>query len=255
MARNPGSAASAQSERDRDALPFELSPIRRINVFRAIITQLDQLIERLEPGSRLGSERELADQLGVSRVSVREALRVLESMGRIEIRRNSGSYVAPDSGTHQHLLRLSTILRASGPRSVNDLVDLREAIETKVVQLVAEQPSANLEEIGELLDRVSAEIGATKGPDPGSLDLRFEAALGRAADNALMAHFQRLVHELWVSTWLDLGGTVRDLRKLHREHVLILDALRAGDAASAVMLMSRHVDPRPSALRDGPLRR
>src|SRR6516225_2173606 len=77
--------------------PFELAPIKKIDVFRAILEQLESAIAQLEPGDRLGSERQLAERLGVSRVSLREALRTLESIGKIEIRRQ-GSFVLASPG-------------------------------------------------------------------------------------------------------------------------------------------------------------
>lgn len=240
----PLAGTAQRPDVDGDQLPFELTPIRRISVFRSIISQLDRLIDTLEPGARLGSERELSEQLGVSRISVREALRALESMGRIEIRRNSGSYVTEDAGTHQHLLRLTSILEAGGVDSINDLIAVREAIETAVVEAVAARRDADLDTVRQVFDLIDAEVSGPGNDESGSLDLRFEAALGRQADNALLTHFQRLVHELWVSMWLDLGGAVKGRRRLHLEHEAILDALTTGDGHSAVRLMAQHVNPR-----------
>ena len=91
----------------------------------------------LKPGDRLPPERELVDKLRVSRTTVREALRVLESMGKIEIRRNEQLVVDPVASA------ISTQLKAVHPMSVeflDYLVDVRAAIEDRVLLLVARAP-------------------------------------------------------------------------------------------------------------------
>lgn len=123
---------------------------------------------------------------------------------------------------------------------MRQLIDVRAAIETRVVDVVGRQAGADL-------DRAGRELRDARTMGRGSLDLRFEAALGREAGNPLPAHLQTVVHELWVRSWLDLGGAVGDRAALHQEHVTIPDALRRGDSARAVDLMARHVDPRPAS--------
>jgi GntR family transcriptional repressor for pyruvate dehydrogenase complex len=71
--------------------PFEIVPIKRVDVYGSVLAQLNALISEsgMKPGDRLPSERELVERLRVSRVLVREALRALEGMGKIEIRSNA----------------------------------------------------------------------------------------------------------------------------------------------------------------------
>jgi GntR family transcriptional regulator, transcriptional repressor for pyruvate dehydrogenase complex len=224
------------SKRDREA--FEIYPIKRVDIYQSVLDQLDQLVRSLQPGDRLPAERELVQRLGVSRVSVREALRALESMGRIEIQRNAGSFVVHPTGNS-----MTAHLRSAAPLDegfLGHLVDLRAAIEDRVVALVA-GGDADLAELGRLLAQLEEEL---EDPDleAGSLDLRFEAALAKVAGNPLLSEVQRSVHELWVEAWSALGIAPGDRRQLHKEHVAIYQAIRDGDEVLARRRIAEHVD-------------
>ena len=205
--------------------PFEIVPIKRVDVYESVLAQLNALITEsgMEPGDRLPPERELVEKLGVSRVSVREALRALESMGKIEIRPNAGSFLVHPNGN-----ALVNQLRAVAPVDrafLGHLIEVRAAVEDRVVALVA-RSEADLRESGE----------------PGSLDLSFEAALAREAGNPLLAEMQRSVHHLWVEAWSECRIAPGDWRQFYVEHHAILEALERGDGEEARRLMAEHVD-------------
>src|SRR5215203_3354694 len=157
--------------------PFEIVPIKRVDVYRSVLAQLKALISEsgMKPGDRLPSERELVERFKVSRVLVREALRALEGMGKIEIRSNAGSFLIHPNGN-----AMVTQLKAVLPVDIiflKHLVDVRAAVEDKVIALVAARTVADISEINDLLQREEAELD--KRVEVGSLDLRFEAALAR----------------------------------------------------------------------------
>lgn len=217
---------------------FTIYPIPRVDVYASVVEQLKQLVASLRPGDRLPSERELSEQFAVSRVPVREALRALESMGRIEIRRNAGSFVVDPQGNPitAHLRHL----RPMGRDFLRDLVDVRAAIEVRVV-LIASQRGVDLSPVRALVDQIRSEDGGKSKPT-GSLDIRFEAALGRVTGNPILTELQRSIHELWVEAWGSCGVAPGDQHQLHREHEAILEALERGDGAQARHLMLEHVD-------------
>jgi GntR family transcriptional repressor for pyruvate dehydrogenase complex len=232
MARN----RAARSEDEE----FELVPIQKVDVFRSVVGQLDAMVSKLRPGDSLGSERELAERLSVSRVSVREALRALQSMGKIEIRRNAGSFVVDPGG--KMLAELLTSSRPIDEGFIRDLVDVREAIETRVVALVGARSAAELAAAHEALALAEREIAANNAESQsGSLDLRFEAALGAGCGNTLLARVQRAVHALWIDAAIELGIEYGDRATLHSQHVAILEALESRDTDRAVELMAEHV--------------
>ncbi|MGH9118796.1 MAG: FadR/GntR family transcriptional regulator [Acidimicrobiales bacterium] len=217
--------------------PFEIYPIQRVDVYESVLRQLDAYVRSLAPGDRLPPERELVERLGVSRVSVREALRALASMGTIEIRRNTGSFVIHPNGN-----AIASQLKALLPVDqtfLDHLVDVRAAVEDKVVALLV--PGLDLSEVRGVLGEAESEM-TEASTEPGSLDLRFEAALGRLAGNPLLSELQRSVHRLWVEAWSECGIAPGNRRQLHEEHVAICGAIEEGDIAHARELMANHVD-------------
>lgn len=218
------------------SLPFRLQPIRKIEIFRSALDQLSTLVGRMQPGDRLGSERELAEQLGVSRVTIREVLRTLEGMGKVDIRRNSGTYVAEPVS---HPLLSVTPPAQVDEAHVQHLAELRSGIECEVVRLLAQQSPVDLTHAEAALERAEKEIAASS--EQGSLDPSFEAALGRATGNPVLVEFQRAVHELWLHAWITLGGAIANRRHLHHEHRNILDALKRGHFQEAERLMRQHI--------------
>jgi len=225
------------SSSDRPA--FRLLPIKQVHVYREVFAQLDAMVGAMRPGDRLQSERDLAERLQVSRVSVREALRALESMGKVEIRRNAGAFVVDPGGS----LPVEQLLGGATPdlESLQWLTDLRSAIETRVVQLVARRPDADLAPVRQFLERAAGEL-SDQDTEQGSLDLRFEALLARAAANPVLERVQKWVHQAWVTAWAEFGLAPGDRDTLHAQHVAILAALEQGDGPLAIRQMEAHVD-------------
>ena len=220
--------------------PFKIVPIKRVDVYESVLAQLNALITEsgMEPGDRLPPERELVEKLGVSRVSVREALRALESMGKIEIRPNAGSFLVHPNGN-----ALVNQLRAVAPVDrafLEHLIDVRAAIEDRVVVLAAGRPGVDLSAVRAVLERSEASL--RESGEPGSLDLSFEAALAREAGNPLLAEMQRSVHHLWIEAWSECRIAPGDWRQFYVEHHAILEALETGDGEEARQLMAEHVD-------------
>ena len=117
--------------------------VRRQHVWSSVVDQIRELIDsgRLKPGDRLPSERQLCTQLGISRVSVREALRVLESVGYVEVRSGSGAYVREVPGVGR--IPLHDWLREHDGL-VERLFELRELAGPGLASMVAEEPDETI---------------------------------------------------------------------------------------------------------------
>lgn len=228
--------------------PFRIRPIRQVDVYREVLGQLERLVGSLRPGDRIGSERELAEQLQVSRVSVREALRTLEAMGRVEIRRNAGCFVVDPEGTlSPEGLRAGMAVDAD---FLQWLSELRAALDAKAVELAARRSDLDLGPLRQILDQTASELARSKRADT-TIDMRFEAALARMAGNPLLVRLQATVHRLWAEAWSEAGLAAGDRRDFHRAHEEILAALERGEGERAVRLMNEHVDRTvPSETRD-----
>ncbi len=110
--------------------------VERRHVWTAVVDQIRELIDsgRLGQGERLPSERQLCAQLGVSRVTVREALRALESVGYVEVRSGSGTYVRRVQSMPSPALRQWLRMHDS---LVAKLAELRELVEAELAGTVA----------------------------------------------------------------------------------------------------------------------
>jgi GntR family transcriptional regulator, transcriptional repressor for pyruvate dehydrogenase complex len=220
---------------------FPLIPIRQVDVYAEVRQQLSDLIESgaYRAGDRLPSERQLAEGLGVSRVAVREALKVLESAGRVSIRRGAGTFVIyPGTDPIAGALLAG---RSVDTGFLSELVELRAAVELKIVELAARRATADgVAQLHAVLSRNAEEFPETA--EQGSLNLLFEAELARIAGNRLLSASQRAIHELWVEAWSRLSLTPDTKEVLHDEHLKILAAIERGDASGAVRAMTRHVD-------------
>jgi GntR family transcriptional repressor for pyruvate dehydrogenase complex len=223
--------------------PFEIVPIKSLDVYREVVDRIRALIasQSLGVGDRLPSERALAEALGVSRVSVRQAIKVLENMGVLESRLGSGTYVkelSVDAVVNIMLERLPL-----DEQLQDELVDARAAIEQRVLALAFERRAtpafravheAMAARERRLLDATDEEIG--------SIDMYFERALAEVCGNRVLTLMQATVHEMWILTWGKLGMLPGEKHKLHDEHKTILAAIEAGDVTLAHELMAHHLD-------------
>ena len=219
---------------------FRIVPIPHIDVYEAVLDQLKVMVAGMSPGDRLPAERELAERFGVSRVSLRAALRSLESMGRIDIRRNAGSFVV-----HPQSSPITGWLRDLVPvddEFLNHLVEVRASIEDRVLILV-DRAHPDYSPIETLLDTIEHGLDA-EDRETGSLDVRFESLLGRMSGNPLLTELQKSAHELWVDSWGSCGIAPGDPLALLEEHRRILTALMDSDIDRARSLMAAHVDRR-----------
>jgi GntR family transcriptional repressor for pyruvate dehydrogenase complex len=157
-------------------------PTRRPRpLYEHVAAQICDIVEQagLGIGDRLPTERGLAARLGVSRVSVRQALAVLRSTGVVETRQGDGAYLrrSPGASSLPGLPRSGQTL----PR----IMEVREALETHLARLAARRRSErDLVALRAAIDEMASAID--RGDDPSHADARFHVAVARAADNAML---------------------------------------------------------------------
>ncbi|MFR9724788.1 FadR/GntR family transcriptional regulator [Streptomyces sp. MS19] len=204
----------------------------------------EQVVERLRShvadgglraGDRLPPERELAQRLGVSRASVRQAIVVLEVQGLVEVRHGGGTYLVGDSLDAEPVERLM-----ERRRRLPDVLEAREALETKLAELAAERRTEDdLAAMAAALDHMEREIaGGGHGVEG---DRLFHAAVTAAAHSALLAEFMRSIAEqIAESRTESLRQPGRPARSL-AQHRTIREAIAAGRPGPAATAMRRHV--------------
>jgi GntR family transcriptional repressor for pyruvate dehydrogenase complex len=192
--------------------------------------------ERLKAGDRLPPERDLADRLGVSRTSVRQAIVALEVQGLVEVRHGGGTYLLRDRLDAEPLE-----VMIDRRRRLPDVLDARDALETKLAALAATRRTDND------LEKIDAALAAmTDAVQRGELavaeDQRFHAAVTAAAHSALLADFMAEISQpIAESRTESLRQPGRPAQSLH-QHQLIAEAVRSGDPEAAARAMHTHVD-------------
>ncbi|MGW3606769.1 FadR/GntR family transcriptional regulator [Micromonospora sp. NPDC005161] len=213
------------------------------------------LAGRLVAGERLPGERQLSEALGVSRASVREALRVLEALEVIVVQRGAGTgaglVVNAEPGK-----ALSTLLSfevALGHFTMTDVVELRALLERSSARCAtAAMTDEHRQHLQDIVD--SMNDSNLSREEFHARDTEFHVGLAEAGGNTLVAHLMHALREAIQrqmlqafrrSDWPTLAA------QLHDEHQAILDAVASGDADTAARIMDAHVaEFYAKALRD-----
>ncbi len=207
----------------------------------------DDVIERIKrlisdgtyrPGMQLPSERDLAIQLGVSRPSLREALRTLAVIGALETRHGSGTNVARSSS---RILKSSFefLLLLDRPTIV-DLYETRELIEVHLVGRAAERRTdADVIAIGDALDGMRG-IPPTAA-EAIAANLRFHEAIARAAQSLVLERMMSCLHDGIRATIQASGPGVLDAGMSFAVHEQIHDAIVRRNPADARRAMTLHM--------------
>jgi DNA-binding FadR family transcriptional regulator len=208
--------------------------------------QLEAAIERGDyvAGDRLPSERELMELLGVSRVSVREAIRSLQAVGLVEVHQGRGSFVSA-SRSDRYATSFSHWLSVHRDE-VLELLKVRGALDELAAEAAAQRRAPGS---GERLADLNAAFrrAAAAGP-PADLDelvrrdVAFHDGIAEASGSPLLGGLLRDLHEhINESRRISLGPPGR-AEASARQHDAIVAAIDAGDPAAARAAVARHVE-------------
>jgi DNA-binding FadR family transcriptional regulator len=194
---------------------------------------------RFAVGSRLPGERELSIRLGTSRGVLREALRILETRGAIEVRQGVGTFVAETPSSRNLTIPVQLRLEAS-QLPVEEILVARRAIECAIVEVAARtRDDFDLEDLRGLLadSAIAEELHDTAAFV--SADVRFHELLGQCTHNPLLREIQTEISRATAAERTIASATHDAKRAALRFHGEIVDAVARGDgeAARAVMLL------------------
>jgi DNA-binding FadR family transcriptional regulator len=201
--------------------------------------------DRFVQNDRLPPERTLAEQFGVARGTIREALKQLEDTGFVERRAGSGTYV-----TYSERDETRSIIETARPL---ELIDARFAIEPQMARLAVLHATE--------FDLVKAEAHLqameTCGGDAeafAAADDRFHLALARCSQNPLIIWMMEKMHEVRShAQWARMRTITLEpgiIANYNVQHRSIVDAIRARDAESAGRLMKEHLESARRSLID-----
>ncbi len=210
-------------------------------LYERIVEQIEQRILQgdLHVGDQLPPERELCEQLGVSRTAVREAVKALRQKGLVEIYPGRGTFIA--NGTSQAMRRsLNLVVKLGRSGDSDQLVQVREILEPEIAALAAAH--ATPEQIVTMNDAVAAMDAALDDADRFvEADLAFHLALAEATQNdiipTLMDSIIDLLREQRKLIFTTPGGPQRG--QVH--HKRILKAIKQRDMEAARKAMRAHL--------------
>jgi DNA-binding FadR family transcriptional regulator len=215
-------------------------PIKKAKVYEEIVAKIKDMVEkgRFKSGDQLPVERELAEVFRVSRSSVREALRSLESQGFIESRQGDGTYIARQPVESLVRPLASVILTEKDDQM--ELFEMRRMIEPDLAYLAAER--ATEEEIA-MMEKVLAlqEEQIARGEFGTDVDRNFHYIMARAAKNKALLRITDNIIDLLAESreqYLQVEGRPRKSILRHRE---VLEAIRARDPERAEKCMLEHL--------------
>jgi GntR family transcriptional repressor for pyruvate dehydrogenase complex len=206
-----------------------------------VVEHVRCLIEKgtLGPGDRLPGERDLAQELGVSRPSVRSGLEALEAIGVVVSRRGAGTFIAegpPDLGI-EPLSLLASLHRLTA----GEMFEARLVLEVGVAGLAAQHATADA--LATMADVVSEMFASLEDPKAFLVhDVRFHRAVAAGCGNRVLAALMEMVSAQFYELRKQTIDRARDLKESAEMHRRIYRAIRAHDREAAQAAMTEHLE-------------
>jgi GntR family transcriptional repressor for pyruvate dehydrogenase complex len=234
-------------------MPF--TTVHSEKISGAVVRQIEELILRgiLRPGERLPPERDLAERLGVSRPSLRDAIGSLQDSGLLTPKPGAGVYVADVLGSA--FAPALTQLFARHDEAVFDYLSFRRDMEGLAAERAARLGSdTDLKVVQAVFSKMAATDAKRGAEEDAQLDAQFHMAIIEASHNVVMLHMMRSMYELLregVFYNRQVMFNQRTTRQvLLDQHRVINDALQARDGAGAKEAVHAHLDYVESSLHD-----
>lgn len=213
-------------------------PVERTKLTSSVFEQLLTYVVggSWQPGDRIPPERELCQQLGIARTSLREALKAMELVGMLDSRVGDGTFVCPRS---EFLSRpLLWAFTGTDREELQDIMEARTIIEENLAGLAASRGTAEqIEEIGNAVQMMRDSIA--RGDSILEADMAFHLAVSAAAQNSVLRNAVQLLRNLmrqWISYKLLIPDVPQSVLKRHVAIYRAIEARKPNAARSAMRL-------------------
>lgn len=219
------------------------TPVRPARASHDIVHQIkDQIFTgRIPAGNRLPSENELCEQFGVSRTTVRDALRVLESQGFVEIKVGAGGGAFVSAPHHETVSEsLSNMLKMNS-MNIEELAEARMVIETSIAALAAKRATAK--DIAAIEEAIAEARAGKRSGDPHFTphSVSFHVALAQAAKNHVLLFTVNSFRSIFYETIEKLLPDPDMQDRAIDDHQKILEAIEERDSDKAERIMRAHL--------------
>ena len=217
-----------------------IRPLNRESIPSLIIERITELIisKKLKPGDQLPTELELAQQLGVGRNSLREAIKILSYLGVVEIRRGIGTFIAESMSTSvMNPLIMALIIEQ---KTSKEIIELRLLIDTAAAEIVIQKASdGDINRIEDVNNQLREEAGKkpVNSRKLKDLDIRFHETLLELTNNNLLSKIGKSIYTLFLAS---IEKTVAaDPIRAVKNHQLVIDAIKKRDKLLLRKIMSQ----------------
>ena len=221
---------------------FKKIPARKIS--DEIVDQFIDLIERgiLKPGDKLPPEREMAKELGISRLPLREALKALQTMGFIDIQNRRKILIQPI--TKSALQDPLSVVLEGNIQKVFELLEIRKALESLAATRATEMADEkDIEELEQIITRMKKDF--KEGALGDKADADFHLAISRAAHNTILTHLMvtwyRLLWDCQKVSRERLFSKEKNRKLLLNQHIEIFEAIKNREREKAGKAAQRHI--------------
>ncbi len=195
---------------------------------------------RLSRGDQIASDRELARNLGVGRSAVREALKVLDVLGMIEIRPGQGTYIT-NRETNFFSVPLAWSLFMDGGQ-IEDILMIRNTLEEKSAELAADCTDEKLlRKLENTVDRMKQAYEEKNYQKFLNEDLNFHGCIAECSGNSIIFLMIQTIRSLVRRVCRHAPVEYAEIDQIHREHLAVYEAVLRRDAAAAKAAMQQHM--------------
>lgn len=218
-----------------------MSAIKKVRLSESVIEAIKKMIvdDGFNPGEKFYSEKELTRKLEVSRSSIREALRILEVTGQVNVKQGKGIFISDTQG--KRFKEFSTWLK-NNEQSIKDNFEVRLIVEPKAARRAAEKATPG--DIGKMETACSqfAESAKNGNTEEAILcDHRFHNSLAGATKNKTLFVLMKAMTTTLADGWVSSLYTPGRIQQTIYEHDDIVDAIKNKDRAGAENAMTRHL--------------
>ena len=232
----------------------EFKPIKTKKIYEEIVEQLRELISTgtFNPGDKLPSERDMAQMLGVSRASVREAVVALQAMGVLDVKPGEGTFVS--ASMNSEMIEPLALVLSVERNPLAQLMEVRRILEAEAAALAAQRATEQdrLKMVEVLNDMKATAERHEQGVE---FDLFFHFSIAYATKNTLLLiiikTLDNMMHQTFLVDRTEMYSNPKTAERILNEHQVILDAILAGDPAAAREGMLQHLKHVESGLSGG----